>query len=571
MSILPSFLILLGALVFVHELAHFLAAKYFGVGVEAFSLGFGPRLLGKKYKDTDYRISLIPLGGYVKMVGEDIMSDVAPADMARSFAHKPAYQRLIIALAGPLGNFFFSFLIYSTIFAIGIENTLPMIGYVKPNTPAASAGLQPGDRVVEIDGKKIEWWEDLEKIISTSAGHKLNMTIKRDQARLTKTITPEEQLVKNAFNEEAKSGLIGIRNAAFSNYIGITDMTSPAYLAGLRSGDQIEKIDAQPIKYFYEIEKLVAANPEKELTFTVKRESYFKEEDPKTGQLIKTGPDKPAIITLKLTPQKKMSRAADGTEQASGWLGLETFELYIAAVSKDLPAAKAGIKPGDKIVAINSQAVATYNDFDTILQKSANTQLTLDIIRDGNRQQISLTPVMHAAKEGPFKKKVEKPRAGVLLYDLYTPQTGLERYNNPMRILASGIRQTVYFSGYMVLVVAKLFSGKIPLADLGGPILIADMSGQAAEKGLIDYLFLMAGIGINLFIINLLPILPLDGGHILFCSMEIVRRRPVSLKMREFAFKVGFFFIMGLIGLTFWNDFYRYCGEWLGGVIQHLF
>ena len=206
-----AFVIVLGVLIFFHELGHFLVARLFGVGVEKFSLGFGPRLFGKKVGLTDYRISAIPLGGYVKMVGEDPDAEIAPADRAISFTHKHVFKRILIVAAGPLFNLFLAVIIFYVIFQIsGLYILKPAVGQVQAESPAQTAGLKEGDAIVAIDDRPVESWDDMSRIIKESGGKTLTLAVKREGAEFVTRVTPNVTTTQNIFGEDQQRYVIGI-------------------------------------------------------------------------------------------------------------------------------------------------------------------------------------------------------------------------------------------------------------------------------------------------------------------------------------------------------------------------
>jgi len=209
-----AFVIVLGVLVFFHEFGHFIMARLFGVGVEKFSLGFGPRLFGKKAGLTDYRVSAIPLGGYVKMVGEEPDSEVAPEDIPLSFTHKHVFKRIIIVAAGPFFNFVLAVIIFFVIFLIsGTFILKPVVGTVEQDSPAAKAGMVKGDLIESIDGTPITSWEEMAAIISGSNGKRLLVSVIREGAGLKLDIYPELKTAKNIFGEDIKRYAMGIASA----------------------------------------------------------------------------------------------------------------------------------------------------------------------------------------------------------------------------------------------------------------------------------------------------------------------------------------------------------------------
>ncbi len=210
-----AFVVVPGILIFFHELGHFLVAKLFGVGVEKFSLGFGPRLFGKKIGITDYRISAIPLGGFVKMVGEDPSTEMDPKDIPISFTHKHVFKRILIVAAGPVFNLLLAVIIFFVIFQIsGTFILKPSIGGVQENSPASHAGLQGGDLITAIDETAISSWDEMAAMITASAGKPLALTIQRsDWTDLVITVTPRASKSKNIFGEEINRYMIGISSA----------------------------------------------------------------------------------------------------------------------------------------------------------------------------------------------------------------------------------------------------------------------------------------------------------------------------------------------------------------------
>ncbi|MFO7971949.1 MAG: RIP metalloprotease RseP, partial [Desulfobacterales bacterium] len=206
-----ALIIVLGVLIFFHELGHFLVARLFGVGVEKFSLGFGPRLIGKKVGITDYIISAIPLGGYVKMVGEQPDAELDPADIPISFTHKNVWKRILIVAAGPFFNFLLAVIIFFGIFQIsGMFILKPSIGEVQENTPAYRDGLKKNDLITSINGIKVSTWEEMAKIITRSRGKPLSVSVRRGDSTRVVTITPELKTFKNIFNEDIEQYVIGI-------------------------------------------------------------------------------------------------------------------------------------------------------------------------------------------------------------------------------------------------------------------------------------------------------------------------------------------------------------------------
>lgn len=222
MTTVLASLLVLGLLIFVHELGHFLAAKRLGVGVVRFSLGFGPVLLSRRIGETEYALSAIPLGGYVKMIGEEedgiqggeeIASEEPPSPpqlRADSFANKPAWARATIIFAGPAFNLLFAWLLYSILFATGVPVLTTAVGDVKEGMPAAAAGIEAGDTIRAIDGKPVSRWDEMAELIRSSGGKPVSVEVERDGGDRTLTLEPQEIEGKSIFGETLSAWAIGI-------------------------------------------------------------------------------------------------------------------------------------------------------------------------------------------------------------------------------------------------------------------------------------------------------------------------------------------------------------------------
>jgi regulator of sigma E protease len=204
----------LGVLIFFHEFCNFLVARLFGVGVEKFSLGFGPRVIGKKVGITDYRISAIPLGGYVKMVGEEPDAQINPEDIPLSFTHKHVAKRMLIVAAGPVFNILLAVIIFFGIFLVSGTFVLkPSVGSVKQGTPAFAAGLEKGDLISAINESAINSWDEMAEIINASKGQTIKLTVRRGESTHNFSLAPEQVTTKNIFGEDVQRYIIGITAA----------------------------------------------------------------------------------------------------------------------------------------------------------------------------------------------------------------------------------------------------------------------------------------------------------------------------------------------------------------------
>jgi len=268
-----AFIIVLGVLIFFHEFGHFLIARLFGVGVEKFSLGFGPRLIGKKVGITDYRLSAIPLGGYVKMVGEEPDADIAPEDLPLSFTHKHVVKRMLIVFAGPVFNLLLAVIIFFVFFSItGIDDIKPVIRQVQKDSAAWKAGLHVNDRIVSIDGTKVNAWYDVDEAVADSKGKPLTLGVDRNGTNLKFTVNPELKQGTDILGDHMSYYDIGISALPeLKAIVGDVSAGFPAEKAGLQKGDQIVAINGIPIRSWRQMQSIISSSGGVELTFSVKR------------------------------------------------------------------------------------------------------------------------------------------------------------------------------------------------------------------------------------------------------------------------------------------------------------
>lgn len=208
-----SAIVVLGVLIFVHELGHFIFAKLFGVGVEKFSLGFGPKVVGFSRGETEYLISAFPLGGYVKMVGEAPDAEVSPEDSHRSFQSKTPLQRIVVVAAGPVFNLLFAWLAFVVVYMIGVPAMTARIGEVVKDKPAARAGIAANDLITAINGTAVTRWDDVAKAIAATKGGAVEVRVRRGGADLAFRVTPESRSGKNLFGEPVTTPVIGVISA----------------------------------------------------------------------------------------------------------------------------------------------------------------------------------------------------------------------------------------------------------------------------------------------------------------------------------------------------------------------
>lgn len=301
-----AIVIVLGVLIFIHELGHFLFARIFGVGVEKFSLGFGPRVVGKQVGMTDYRLSAIPLGGYVKMVGEEPDVEIEPEDIPYSFTHKHVFKRICIVAAGPGFNFLLAVAIFwGSFWVTGIEHLKPVIRAVEADSPAAKAGFRENDIVVAIDEKPVEKWADIGEAVSASDGKRLAVTVKRDLGQHVISVEPEPRPGRNIFGEMVEEYSIGVSALPVTEpLIGDVVVGTPANKAGLSKGDRIQKINGVTVNTWNEMTELISSSEGKTLALEVLRDG--------------------ALHQIEVTPEHKVEKNILGEKT-------DTYRIGIAA------------------------------------------------------------------------------------------------------------------------------------------------------------------------------------------------------------------------------------------------
>ena len=252
MTTLVSFVIVIGILILIHELGHFIVARLTGVGVERFSIGFGPVLLRWRGRETEYCLSAVPMGGYVKMMGEENPLEggggAAPFDPAKSFALKPLPVRFLIVFAGPGMNFVLAALIFSVVLAtVGRPVWPPVVGRVAEGSPAAAAGLMTGDVVTRVDGRPVLHWEDLDRAVAESHGRPLVLTVRRGATEQTLSVTPRQTTVRDPIFRDPKDAWELGAGPKLTPQIGSVNPGSPAEAADLRVGDLVVAVAGQAV------------------------------------------------------------------------------------------------------------------------------------------------------------------------------------------------------------------------------------------------------------------------------------------------------------------------------------
>jgi len=438
------FLIALGILVAFHELGHFLAARWVGVKVLKFSLGFGPKLVGRQVGETEYLVSAIPLGGYVKLFGEDEAEAITPEDRKRSFVHQNLWGKVLIVSAGPGFNFILAYLIFAAWLSTGytlpvptFKDITPVLEAVAPDSPAAKAGLMVGDQIKKIDGRDVATRVELLDAATKGKGAPITVEVLRDGRVETLTVTP-----------------------IFGSGHG-------------HKGDE---------------------------------PGYY--------------------------------------------LGIEEIPPVVNEVVPGKPAAAAGFKEGDRVLSIDGTLIHTWTQMTSLVKENPGKTLHVDVLRDGHRVSLAVTPLAETTTVNGQTVQIGK-------IGIAGPDRSLMRSATPLAAIYNGLEATWKWTELTVVGLYKMIIGDISSKNIGGPLTIAKISGEAAAQGLANYVFLIALLSINLGVLNLLPIPILDGGHLLFFLIEGILRKPLGERQRELAQQVGLVLLVGVMIFAFWNDLER--------------
>jgi regulator of sigma E protease len=421
----------LGFMILIHEFGHYAVAKLLGVRVEQFAIGFGKRLIGFRRGETDYRINAIPLGGYVKMSGENPMDQ--RTDDPREFMNHSRWHRFLIAIAGPAMNILLAIFLLTTVYMVHYEYPVyldkpAVLDGVKPGSAAAQAGLQAGDRIVKVDNIENPTWEQLEPRVWLSPNQPLTVTVQRGNQVFDKIIVPKP---------------------VTSSEVG-----------------------------------------------------------------------------------------------SAGWYAENS--VVVGRVEPQLPAAKAGIKEEDQIVALNGQPVHSLETVIDSLQQTKDKPVDLTVLRGGQTLHFTMSPVL---------SKTEDPKEN--RYRLGFSNKGEVKVTTlPFaKALNLSLERNRQYSLMILELAKKLVQRKISLRAVSGPIGIAQEAGYAAQqKGWTPLMELTAGISLNLGIFNLLPIPILDGGVILFLLIEGLMRRDISMNIKERVYQAAFVFLVLFAVMVIYND-----------------
>ncbi|MEZ4271470.1 MAG: RIP metalloprotease RseP [Myxococcota bacterium] len=550
------FLLLIGALNFFHELGHFLVAKACNVKVLKFSLGFGPRLLGFQRGETEYCISALPLGGYVKMLGEIPGLDIPPEEADRALSSKPLWQRSAVLFAGPGFNFLLAFVVYLVMFSGTQTFGSTQVGLVSVGEAAWEAGIRPGDRIVDIDGNTVADWDDLVEQVAPKAGRKLRVTFERQGENHVVYVTPQARKEANAFREEEIRGKIGVSLQYVKPVLAVVDPDSPAAKAGLQSGDVITKVGDTPVAAWHEVKQAVG-----ELGAGRKVKLQARRGEQLHDYVIEP-------VAFEETAAAIDPQLLSAADTSSGYTGLVSVDTVISDIDKGTPAQKAGLKVGDRLLRLaivapddtrSERPIGSWMIDLAALSGVVNPQSKFILTVQRGHEVLEHSFQLEARDEiddlkNSYTRYVFGAKHSNDVMSSYTFKRDVGVWEATQRAVSQvGTDATSIVKGLSMWI-----RGRLPSDAMGGPIMLFVIAEKSAKRGLDSFMRMMALISVNLGVLNLLPIPVLDGGHLLFFAIEAIKRKPPSMRTREIATMVGLTLLLVLMVWVMTNDVLKF-------------
>jgi regulator of sigma E protease len=508
------FFIFLGPLVFFHELGHYFFARLFGVRVEVFSIGFGPKLFSFKRGDTQYAFSLIPLGGYVKMFGDDPLSEkeLTPEEEAVAYTKKGKWARFCIVFGGPLANFILAFFIYFSIITAGEKVPQIKFGPVSQEMFLHGKGVRTGDILTKINTQEITSFDDLNMVDS----HVDNITV--DRAGTSKVLS------------------VGLGGMKFlKKFSEINNNLRAPILVSATGESFYVKSDSKTVMALEEI-----------LESSVSFVDVYKIDEKLIG--MQFDPKKIDLAALK--PERLVFNGS--WEKTFISKNLYPRDLMIKNILMDSAAEKAKLKSKDIIIGIAGKDIFNFDQLKaTVKALKAEKPIMLKVLNSEGVKELELTPTFRDYNGEKFLSiGIE---SGVSFYSIMI-EIESKGFSDT---LVKSYNRTVEGSIKTFLGFKKLITGEVSLKHVGGPIAIGQVASDSFNISLSMFFRLMAIISINLGIINLFPIPVLDGGHIVFILFELINGGPLSRKKLMYAQQVGMSFLFLLIFVALFNDISR--------------
>jgi regulator of sigma E protease len=435
---------------------------------------------------------------------------------------------------------------------VGLPRPNAVVGMVEANSPAALAGVRPGDRIVSLDGDEVEWWDEVVlPIEALSEGETLELTIERGGETERIDVPVGMQTARDRFGSVVDMGWVGIGHERLAAIVGVPDASSLATRLGLRSGDLIVSIDGREVEDWEALRTAQRAASESASARGDESVVWQIERETRSGEPVDTkgkprDPPPPEEIRLSVPARSSLEE-----------LGLRPATLLVSYVSPDRPAALAGLQANDLVLSVDGDPIGSFTSFVSRVQTSQGRELAITYSRDGEVDTVRLR-AQEETVAGPYaiegmEEKVYQIGLGAALASLPGARS-VQRVRNPIESLPRAVMISWQMTTEYLQGLGKFFTGEVGTDKLSGPIGIARIARKSLDRGWLDYLWMMMLISINLGILNLLPIPILDGGQAVIYAIEGIKRSPLSLRSREIASSVGFALLVLLMGRAFWND-----------------
>jgi len=533
LSLVGPFFLLLGVLIFIHEWGHFIVARLCGVRVETFSIGFGPKLFKKKWGDTTYALSIIPLGGYVKMYGDGTEDEIPESEKAAAFNHQSVWEKIAIVSAGPLMNLIFAFILFMGIGLIGIPKSKTVLGDITVDSPAYLSGLRYGAEVISVNDKTVKDAEDFQKSIMAVQDPEVQLVTELNGVKTNHTVplTKEENL-NPLLQFDKINSIEGLEFMRVSNLVGI-DYRSPLIKQGASTLEKITSVNGNKVADLHQIE----------------------------NQLSKTSSSENIKITLKGEKSSFTIKHPDSllndfwTLEAAG---VVHPGLVIGNVRGGSPAADAGLEKGHQIIAINGELIKNWERLLKLISETPKDKVVrFDVGTVKGAKTLNITPLQTEILS-PNGKVEYRPTVGILpALEYLPPPKFFKKITGLGNLVSYGLDQSGRWISLTLTGFKKLFTGEVSHKTLSGVISIGKVAKDSLDIGWSYFLQIMAIISINLFLLNLLPVPVLDGGHLLFYLIEVVKGSPVNMTTRLVGQQIGVVVILSLVAYTIFNDLSR--------------